>query len=159
MTTLTSPSSRIAPGRISFAALLAGLMILLFGVSSARAHSSPAGCTGSGLGILLFTDSPDVHIGDTLNYSATVFNGTGNGPVVCDSSSIQASLVTPDGVTHSLTLVRTTLASGQSDFYSNVVSYVVRAQDVRPDGTVRATASDTGVIHQNDTDSQGGGNQ
>ena len=49
--------------------------------------------------------------------------------------------------------------NGQSDYYSNVVSYVVRAQDVRPDGTVRATASDTGIIHQNDTDSQGGGNQ
>jgi uncharacterized membrane protein len=129
------------------------------GAPSARAHSSPVGCTGSGLGILLFTDAPDVHIGDTLNYSITVFNGTGTGPVVCDAASIQAFVVTPDGTSHPITLVRTDLTSGQSDYYSNVVSYVVRAQDVRPDGTVRATASDTGVIHQNDTDSQGGGNQ
>src|ERR1041385_3855064 len=139
--------------------LMTGMLSLLLSAPSAHAHASPPGCTGSGLGILLFTDSPDVHIGDTLNYSVTIFNGTGLGPVVCDATAIQASLVTPDGVTHPLTLVHTTLSNGQSDFYTNVVSYVVRAQDVRPDGTVRATASDTGVIHQNDTDSQGGGNQ
>jgi len=159
MTTLTSPTSRTAPGRFSFAALLAGLMILLFGAPSAHAHASPPGCTGSGLGILLFTDSPDVHIGDTLNYSVTVFNGTGNGPVVCDATSITAQLTTPDGVNHPITLRNTSMVNGQSDYYSNIVSYVVRAQDVQPDGTVRATASDSGVIHQNDTDSQGGGNQ
>jgi uncharacterized repeat protein (TIGR01451 family) len=107
----------------------------------------------------LFTDSPDVHIGDTLNYSITVFNGTGNGPLVCDATGITAQSTTPDGISHPITLVRTTLTSAQSDYYSNVVSYVVRAQDVQPDATVRATASDTGIIHQNDTDSQGGGNQ
>ncbi len=140
-------------------ALMTGMFFLLFSAPSAHAHPSPAGCTGSGLGILLFTDSPDVHIGDTLNYSVSIFNGTGSGPVVCDASSIQASLVTPDGITHTITVLHTTMVSGQLDFYTNVVSYVVRAQDVRPDGTVRATASDTGIIHQNDTDSQGGGNQ
>ncbi|MGZ5544082.1 MAG: DUF7507 domain-containing protein, partial [Limisphaerales bacterium] len=159
MTTSKFTTQQKSPGRFNFAAIFAGLLLVLFGAISANAHSNPAGCTGSGLGILLFTDSPDVHIGDTLNYSATVFNGTGNGPVVCDSTGITASIVTPDGVTHPLTLRNTTMVNGQSDFYSNVVSYVVRAQDVRPDGTVRATASDTGIIHQNDTDSQGGGNQ
>ncbi len=148
-----------APRAFTWIALLAGLMFLLFSAPAVLAHQSPPGCTGSGLGILLFTDSPDVHIGDTLNYSVTIFNGTGVGPVVCDATSIQASLVTPDGINHVLTLLRTDLSNGQSDYYSNVVSYVVRAQDVRTDGTVRATASDTGFIHQNDTDSQGGGNQ
>ena len=140
-------------------ALLAGIAFLLCGAPAVMAHSSPPGCTGSGLGILLYTDAPDVHVGDTLRYSITVFNGTGTGPVVCDSTLIQAFIVTPDGVSHPITLVRTTLLNGQSDFYLNVVSYVVRAQDIQPDGTVRATASDTGIIHQNDTDSQGGGNQ
>ncbi|MBI3417238.1 MAG: LamG domain-containing protein [Verrucomicrobia bacterium] len=140
-------------------ALLAALLLLIFGAPSARAHESPIGCTGSGLGILLFTDTADVHIGDTLNYSVTVFNGTGTGPVVCDATAIQAFVVTPDGVSHPITLVRTALSSGQSDFYPNVVSYVVRAQDIQSDDTVRATASDTGIIHQNATDSQGGGNQ
>ena len=62
-------------------------------------------------------------------------------------------------ISHSITLSRTTLTSGQLDFYSDVVSYVIRAQDVLPDSTVRATASDTGVIHQNDINSQGGGDQ
>jgi uncharacterized repeat protein (TIGR01451 family) len=147
------------PGRFAFAAVIAGLLLLLFGVPSARADQSPPGCTGSGLGIQLFTDSPDVHIGDTLTYSVTVFNGTGVGPVVCDASSIQAFIVTPDGVSHPIALVRTNLSNGQADFYPNVVTYVVRAQDIKPDGTVDATASDTGVIHQNDVNSQGGGNQ
>src|SRR5438105_2582113 len=140
-------------------ALLASVLFLSLGGPPARADQKPPGCTGSGLGILLFTDSPDVHIGDTLRYSITVFNGTGTGGVVCDAEAIQAFVVTPDFISHTITLVRTYLSNGQSDYYSNVVSYVVRAQDVRTDGTVRATASDTGIIHQNDTDSQGGGNQ
>ena len=154
-----SPASRHSGNFFGWLALFAALMFLLCSAPLARAQASPPGCTGSGLGILLFTDSPDVHIGDTLHYSVTVFNGEGNGPVVCDATSIQAFLVTPDGVSHTLTLVRTALSNGQSDFYTNIVAYVVRAQDILPDGTVRTTASDTGVIHQNDTWSQGGGNQ
>jgi hypothetical protein len=112
------------------------------------------------LGILLFTDKADAHIGETVNYSVTVFNGTpGNPLIACDAESIQAFVVTPDGVSHTVPLVRTSLHNAQSDFYLNVASYVIRAQDVRPDGTVRATANDVGAIHQNDTDSQGGGFQ
>jgi uncharacterized repeat protein (TIGR01451 family) len=146
-------------GRFTFAAVLAGLLFLLFSAPSARAHESPIGCTGSGLGILLFTDTSNVHIGDTICYSATVFNGLNAGIIVCDATAIQAFIVTPDGVSHPIALSRTSLASGQSDYYPNVVCYVVRAQDVLSDGTVRATASDTGVIHQNDSNSQGGGFQ
>jgi uncharacterized repeat protein (TIGR01451 family) len=62
-------------------------------------------------------------------------------------------------VTNHITLRRTALSNGESDFYPNVVSYVVRAQDVRPDATVRATASDVGIILQNETPSEGGGDQ
>ena len=36
---------------------------------------------------------------------------------------------------------------------------MARAQDVRPDGTLRATAEDTAIIYQNDTPSTGGANQ
>ena len=91
----------------------------------------------------MFTSSPDVHIGDTLTYDVTVFNGITNssGRVVCDATAIQASLVTPDNVNHPITLVRTSLSQGEFDFYTNVVSYVVRAQDVQPDGTVRIKCS------------------
>jgi hypothetical protein len=135
-------------------------LLVLLGSTRARADISPPGCTGSGLGINLFTSSSDVHIGDTLAYSVTVFNGlAGTGRVVCDATAIVAGVVTPDGVTNYITLRRTSLSNGESDFYSNVVSYVVRAQDVRPDGTVRATAFDDGDIHQNDTNSRGGGDQ
>ncbi len=147
-------------GRLASAALLAVTLLLLGRAPAARADQVPVGCNGSGLGITLFTDSNDVHIGDVLKYSINVFNGIpGSGRTVCDATSIQASIVTPDGVTNNVTLVRTNLSQSQSDFYPDVVSYVVRAQDIRPDGTVRATASDTGVIHQNDTNSQGGGDQ
>ena len=141
---------------------LAMLGLLWAGAPAALADESPIGCTGSALGINLFTSTRDVHIGDTITYSVTVFNGLPGSPrVACDATGIQASLVTPDGVSHDLTslLVRRTLMNQQNDFYPDIVSYVVRAQDVLPDGTVRATAKDTGVIHQNDTDSKGGGDQ
>ncbi len=146
------------------AGLLAGLICLLFAAPAAHADRHPAGCLGSGLGISLFTSLPDVHIGDTIYYSVNVFNTPFP---ACDAGeinpavagAIRAWVVTPDGVTNNITLRRTFLAPGDSDFYTNVVSYVVRAQDIRPDGTVRATAVDQGDIHQNDVNSSGGGNQ
>jgi hypothetical protein len=140
-------------------ACIAGLFFCLFPTPDARADQNPPGCTGSGLGIFLYTDSPDVHIGDTLNYSITVFNGANVGPIVCNASSIMAFVVTPDGISHPITLVHTNMVNGQSDYYPSVVSYVVRAQDILPDGTVNATATDMGVIHQNNVNSEGGGNQ
>ncbi len=142
--------------------LLAAGMAFLAGTVPLRAHEIPVGCTGSALGINLFTDTRDVHVGDTIRYSVTIFNGLPGSPrVACDATGIQAAVVTPDGKTNDITslLVRRTLSSQQNDFYTNVVAYVVRAQDIRPDGTVRAMASDTGAIHQNETDSQGGGDQ
>ncbi len=148
------------PGRFTFAGLIASLIFLLFSAGSARADRSPTNCTGSGLGISLYTSIPDVHIGDTLFYSVNVFNGSlGSGAIACDASSITAFIVTPDGVTNNVTLIRTALAQGGSDFYSNVVSYVVRAQDIQPSGTLLATARDIGVIHQNTVNSVGGGFQ
>jgi uncharacterized repeat protein (TIGR01451 family) len=153
-TALSALRSSSAP--FVWVTLLAGLLFLLFSAPAARADRTPAGCTGSGLGISLFTSIPDVHIGDTLFYSVLVFNTPFP---ACNASEIQAWVVTPDGVTNTVTLLRTTLEPGQSDLYNNVVSYVVRAQDILPDGTLRATANDTGVIHQNDTNSRGGGFQ
>ena len=160
-----APSAwRSPPGRFTSAGLLAGLILMLVGAPAARADRSPAGCTGSGLGISLFTSSPDVHIGDTIYYSVNVFNTPFP---ACDAGwtnpaiagAIHAYVITPDGLTNIITLRRTFLAPGDSDFYTNVVSYVVRAQDILPDGSVRATAADNGDIHQNDTNSRGGGNQ
>ena len=68
-------------------------------------------------------------------------------------------MVTPDGLTNYVALRRTFLAPGESDSYNDVVSYLVRAQDVHPDGTLRAIAVDEGDIHQNETLSRGGGHQ
>ena len=136
--------------------MLLALLLSLFGTSQTRAQGVPPGCSGSAIGISLFTSAPDVHIGDTITYSVSVFNGIAGNPTSCDASNIQASITTPDGIVHPITLVRTYLMHTQSDFYANVVSYVVRAQDIRPDGTVRATAEDTATIFQNDTPSMGG---
>ena len=135
------------------------LLSLLLWATPALAHRSPAGCSGSGLGINLYASSPQVHVGDVINFSVDVFNGTGVGPVVCDATAIQAFLVTPDGQSHTITLVRTALSNGQIDLYPSVVSYTARMQDVKADGTLTATANDVGTIHQNNTDSLGGGNQ
>ncbi len=143
--------------RTIYTILIVSIFSLL--TTTTFADRSPAGCTGSGLEIDLFTSLPTVHIGDTISFSVNVFNGIGSGPVVCDASNIEASIVTPDGAFHPVSLTRTALTSGQSDTYTNVVTYVARAQDVQAGGILTASASDTGDIHQNDTDSQGGGHQ
>jgi len=144
-------------------ALLAGLLLLLLNAPAARAQGVPPGCTGSGIGITLFTSAPDVHVGDTICYGVLVFNGSGVGPIVCDASNIVAFIVTPDNVSHPVALVHTYLVNGQSDYYPSNVCYVVRQQDIVSDGMggsiVRATASDTATIYQNDKPSQGGANQ
>ncbi len=109
------------------------------------------------MGINLYTDVGNVHVGDTIKYSATVFNGLVGSPLIaCDASAIIAGIVTPDGRTNMLTLRRTALVHGESDFYDKVVSYVVRSQDIQPDGTLKATAFDNGDIHQNIVLSRGG---
>jgi uncharacterized repeat protein (TIGR01451 family) len=146
-------------GRFSFAASLAVLLLLLFSAPSVRAQAVPPGCVGSAIGVSLFTAAPDVHIGDTIVYSISVFNGLPGNPTSCDASNIVASITTPDGAVHPIALTRTYLSHGQSDFYPSVVSYVVRAQDIRTDGTVRATAEVTAIILQGETPSTGGANQ
>ena len=111
------------------------------------------------MGVSLFTSAPDVHIGDTMSYSISVFNGLAGNPTSCDASNIVASITTPDGIVHPVTLRRTYLTHTQNDFYTNVVSYVVRAQDILPDGTVRATDLDPASISQNETPRNGGRRQ
>jgi len=65
------------------AAFVAALVWLLFGMTPARGHESPIGCTGSGLGIDLFANIGDVHVGDTIRYSVRIFNS----PLpACDAS-------------------------------------------------------------------------
>jgi hypothetical protein len=161
---------RKPPGRFTFAALLAGLLLLLFSAPAARAQlpGTPPGCAGSGLGIFLDTPSGDSHIGCTICYSITVLNG-GVGPkTFCDASNITAFVTTPDGTNHSIPLAslttaawegggahpgRTYLSNAQFDYYTNVVCYTIRTNDILPDGTVRATARDIAIILQNDTPS------
>lgn len=123
------------------------------------AHKSPVTCSGSGLGIALYSDVKKVHIGDTISYSIDIFDGLASGPTVCDATEIEASITTPDGVNHPISLWRRISSHGVLDSYVNVVTYVARAEDVQSDSTLRATAMDAGNIHQNDTDSRGGGHQ
>ena len=146
--------------RFSWVALLAGALILLGGAPAARADRVPANCSGSGLGITLYTGVTDAHFGDVLVYGINVFNGVaGSTNVVCDATNIVAYITTPDGKTYSIPLKRTTLHNGEADFYPVAIGYVVQKGDILPDGTVRAHARDTGVIEQNDTNSEGGGEQ
>ena len=142
---------------IYIASSLVLLFTWVFSANPVFAHRSPANCLGSGLGINLFTYNPQVHIGDVISYDVEVFNGT-SGPIVCDATDITASVITPDGVVHPLTLIRTSLLNGEMDSYPAIVSYTARAQDIQG-GMFAATASDTGTIHQNDTNSIGGGFQ
>lgn len=160
LTGLQGRTSRFSLPAALKAAWAMVMSALLLWANPLQAHESPPGCSGSALGINLFTDARDVHIGETIPYSVTVFNGLAGSPkIACDATGIEAAVITPDGKTNFITLRRTSLVNGDADFYPNVVSYVVRAQDILPDGTVRATAFDDGAIHQNDTDSRGGGFQ
>ncbi|MFA6295010.1 MAG: class F sortase [Candidatus Paceibacterota bacterium] len=140
---------------------IAGLAMLfsLLWTTPIFAHKSPDLCTGSGLGIMLYSNVVQAHIGDTISFSVDIYNGSGVGPIVCDASEIQASITTPDGQAHPITLSRTALLNKEKDFYQNVVTYVARSEDIKPGNILVATAVDTGTIHQNDTNSSGGGNQ
>ena len=116
-----------------------------------HADQDPVDCRGSGLGIALFVDKPQAHVGDTLYYSALVYN---NPFPACKASEIQAWITTPDGVKHSINLRRTVLRPGESDTYDNVATYVIRAQDI-VNGIVKGAANDMAKIHQNITLSDG----
>ena len=154
------PGARRAPASHRLRIGLAALACLLWAAPAARADRSPTNCSGSALNISLYTSIPDVHIGDTLYYSANVSDGiAGSGRIACDASSIQAWIVTPDGKTNNIALVRTELTQGEADYYADVVSYVVRAQDIQPNGTLLASATDTGIIHQNIVNGIGGSSQ
>jgi len=132
------------------------LLYLVFGALPAYADRSPDGCLGSGLNIALHTSANEVQIGETISYSVDIFNTAFPS---CDATSIHAEVITPDGVTHSIPLTRTTLLPEQSDSYGIVATYLVTAADVPANGALTAFAFVSGVIHQNITNSTGGGNQ
>ena len=136
--------------------LLSFFGILFCTIIPARGDVSPPGCLGSGLNVALYTTPQIVHVGDVVRYDVVLFNGAFP---VCDATAIQSGIVTPDGITHSIPLTRTTLLPGESDTYSDVAGYVVRASDVQPNGIVLASAFATGTIHQGKVSSLGGGNQ
>ena len=133
-------------------------MVLFAFTSSALAHRSPDACEGSGLGISLYSDKNQVHIGDVIQYSFDINDGLNSGPISCDVTGMQASLTTPDGQVHVIALWRTILSNGLVDSYTNVISYTSRTQDI-VSGSLKATANVSGIVHQNDTDSQGSGHQ
>src|SRR5262245_29171113 len=87
--------ARPTVGRFVFGALGFAALAALSGVPAARAQQDPPGCTGSGLGINLFVDKAEAHIGDTLNYSVLVYNSPFP---ACKAGEVRAFIVTPDGV-------------------------------------------------------------
>ena len=97
-------------------AIFAMLLSFTLGTTAVHAQGIPAGCSGSAIGISLFTSAADVHVGDTLLYSVSVFNGIVGNPTSCDASNIVAWITTPDSVVHPITLRRTYLMHTQSDF-------------------------------------------
>jgi hypothetical protein len=117
--------------------------VLLLGAFSVRATQTPPGCSASALFTALFTDKQVVSPGETITYGIQVANDFRFNPLDCDVVGLCVVVTTPDGIPHSIALARTTLTSGQADYYSNVVTYVVSTNDVRLDGTVKASLSAT----------------
>src|SRR3989344_5958787 len=115
------------------------LVVFLLSPAIMFAHRSPDTCSGSGLSINLYATPSQAHVGDTISYTVDVSNGMDTGPVVCDVTDIQASITTPDGAVHDISLSRTSLSNGDSDTYSDVVSYVARTEDITGNA-LKATA-------------------
>lgn len=136
------------------------LLFLILWVTPTLAHKSPVTCSGSGLGISLYTNVQEVHIGDEIKYSVEVFNSANNSgtDIICDVTDIQVFIITPDDRRHPISLTRTALSNGQINTYSNIVTYTAQDKDL-DNNILKATASVTGKIHQNDTDSLGGSEQ
>src|SRR5262249_23729308 len=110
-----------------FGLLVASLALIGLAQKSA-AEIIPDGCKFNGIFIALVVDKQTAHVGDTLFYSLVI----GNAPFpACRAEGIVTSIITPDGVTHPMTLKRTVLNPGESDTYDNVVSYVLRSQDIK----------------------------
>ena len=124
--------------------ILAAAAALVLG-GAAHAEINPPDCKFNGIYIYLGVDKQVAHVGDQVFYSLVI--GNGDFPS-CRAQQIAASITTPDGVVHPLTLSRTTLNPGESDSYENVVSYFIRSQDVR-DHLVVGSAKLTAVINQN----------
>ncbi len=139
--------------KIRFSLSLLALTLAFSLQPSAFAQQTPPGCSGITLWTGFYTDTQACSPGDTIRYGVTVANDLRYNPLDCDVTGLAVTITTPDYVTHSITLFRTTLTSGQYDDYPNAVSYVVSASDVRQDGTVKATSLTTDS--QSSTNRQG----
>lgn len=143
----TSPDSlrRLVFGWISKPWLLMLSALLAALAPTGKAEIIPPGCTGNGYYIALFVDKPLAHVGDQIWYSIAVGNQVFPS---CRAIENKASITTPDGVVHQIQLNRTTLNPNESDVYQNVVSYVIREQDIK-NGIVVGAANASAVINQN----------
>lgn len=137
---------RVFSAGVAGRALLRLCLAALAGVwgAGARADIIPPGCSGNGYGISLFVDKPVTRVGDTLSYTLLLSNQEFP---ACQAEMIAANIITPDGVTHPIEVRRRTLDPGQSDLYRDVVSYVVRQQDIT-NQVVKAAATSTAQINQ-----------
>ena len=118
-----------------------GLALVGAGISAwlpVHADQNPPGCLLNNYSIGVLVDKVDAHVGDTLSYSVDIRNLESNIKPTCLASDITLSLVTPDRRTNVVTLRRTSLVPGQTDFYPNVATYVVRSQDLVPNVPVPA---------------------
>ena len=128
-------------------ALLAGVVFLLCGAPSARAHQSPPGCLGAGLGLSLSTGVSGVHFGDSFSASVYTYNSTFP---MCDAGETNASDVgaihawvvysRPGGnygVTNLVPITHPYLMPGEIYYYPNVSTYVVQAQDIITNGSYK----------------------
>src|SRR5262245_38029101 len=113
-------ASLLTQCRNLLALIFAGLALITLPQKTV-ADIIPDGCKFNGIFIALGVDKQTAHVGDTLLYSLVV----GNAPFpACRAEQIVCSIITPDGVSHPITLTRTILNPGDSDTYNNVVSYV-----------------------------------
>ena len=81
------------------AVVLAAIAVFTFwdsGTRTVEAHQSPAGCSGTGLGVQVFADKTFAVEGQTITYSVSVNNEL-VGAIPCDVTNAFVNVELPDG--------------------------------------------------------------
>ncbi len=128
-----------------------GVLVLAGGV--ARAAQNPPGCMSNDFVLNLAKDKSNVHVGDVVTYTVRTGNPNTSGSG-CDVDVSSISVKTPDGTVHPLNLGP---GAGNSGAYPTgtatavlgTVTYTASAADQTGNGSLIASATTAGKLHDN----------
>ena len=141
---------RLKTGATVLLAVVSAVLIGLFMLSDAQAHTDPLSCDSTGVTLSLTVLRADgttpvgggsVAAGETIKYRATLSHSGGSN---CNYQDGDLDIITPDGANHDVDGGAIPLISTSTPFTGTLVTYVVQAGDVGGDGDLDASAVYTG---------------